>query len=186
MQMNVRFVLVGLLLLVTTLGVAKTNDKDKQAKPKAPAVIAGKTISFVTFATGAEAVKLKQEATKFFTKWKRYQVLDDPSQADLVVLLGPMPSQVSGDAFDAVLAGKPAPQAVNTAGAQSQFAVFDSAELKSAEGPLKAVWSTPMSGTDVNAAANKYKELVSGAQDKYDNGGLTYQTCYAMGMRCTH
>lgn len=180
--MNVRLVLVGLLLFVTALGFAM----DKKAKANAPAVIAGKTVAFVTFATGDEGDKLKHKASDFFTKWKRYQVVEDPSQADLVVLLGPMPGQVSGAAFDAVLAGKPSPEPVNTAGAQSQFAVFSAAELKSPDGPVKAVWSTPMSGNDVNAAAKKYKELVSGAQEKYNNGGLTYETCYAMGMRCNH
>src|SRR5579884_2672258 len=88
-----------------------------------PPLLAAKTVSFITFETGANAEKLKSEATTFFTKWKHYQVIDDPSKADLLVLLGPMPRHVNGDAWDAVLAGKSSPVAADTKNAPQEFAV---------------------------------------------------------------
>lgn len=65
---------------------------EEKAQPK-PAVISAKTVSFITFSIGEDAKKLKDQTTAFFSKWKRYQIVDDPSQADLIVLIGPMPRQ---------------------------------------------------------------------------------------------
>lgn len=176
---------VAALVLLSALALFGS---DQKAQPK-PAVLSGKTISFITFSTGTEAAKLKQEATEFFSKWKRYQVLDDPTHADLLVLLGPMPSRVSGDAFDAVLAGKNSPEPVDLEGAQGQFAVFDGAEVHGdvpVTGTLKPVWSTEMSGEDVKSAAKKYKQLIDRTQDDYDHMGLTFEKCRVVGLRCSH
>lgn len=183
--MSFRGICTPLLIFMTSLLLIAA---DKNAQPK-PAVISANTVSFITFATGNEASKLKQQATDFFTKWKRYQVSDDPTKADLLVLLGPMPRHVSGDAFDAVLAGKPSPEPVDVSGAQAQFAVFDGAEVHGdvpVSGTLKPIWSTPMDAADVKPAAKKYKQIVDNAQEEYDHMGLTFQKCQMMGMRCSH
>jgi hypothetical protein len=184
-MMSFRFIFTLLLVAVSFLSAFAA---DKNSQPK-PAVISAKTVSFITFATGNEAGKLKQQATDFFFKWKRYQVTDDPTKADILVLLGPMPRRVSGDAFDAVLAGKPSPEPVDIAGAQAQFAVFDGAEVHGdvpVSGTLKPVWSTEMSGDDVKSAAKKYKQLVDNAQEDYDHMGLTFDKCRMAGLRCSH
>jgi hypothetical protein len=160
---------------------------DEKVQPK-PAVISAQTVAFITFSTGDEAKKLKDQTIAFFLKWKRYQVLDDPSRADLIVLIGPMPRHVNSDALDAVLAGKPSPVQVDTTGAQSHFAVFDGSEVHGqyTGGTLKPVWSTEMSGDDVKTAAKKYKQLVDNAQESYDHMGLTFDKCRAVGLRCSH
>ena len=161
---------------------------DQKSQPM-PAVLSGKTVSFITFASGDEGNKLKQQAADYFSKWKRYRVTDDPSKADLLVLLGPMPRRVSGDAFDAVLAGKTSPEPVDISGAQAQFAVFDGAEVHGdvpVTGTIKPVWSIPMNGDDVKAAAKKYKQLVDNAQEDYDHMGLTFDKCRMVGLRCSH
>lgn len=161
---------------------------DQKSQPK-PAVISAKTVSFVTFASENEAAKLRQQASDFFSKWKRYEVVADPTKADLLVLLGPMPRRVSGDAFDAVLAGKQSPEPVDLSGAQGQFAVFDGSEVHGevpVSGTLKPIWSTPMSGDDVKPAAKKYKQLVENAQEDYDHMGLTFEKCRMAGLRCSH
>jgi hypothetical protein len=161
---------------------------DQKSQPK-PAVISAKTVSFITFATGSEAEKLKQQARQFFAKWKRYELSEDPTKADLLVLLGPMPRHVSGDAFDAVLAGKPSPDPVDVSSAQAQFAVFDGAEVHGeipVSGTLKPIWSTQMSGDDVKPAAKKYKQLVDNAQFDYDGLALTFEKCHILGLRCSH
>lgn len=172
--------------LIVVAGWAFAADQKPQLKP---AVISAKTIAFITFANGGEANKLKQQATAFFSKWKRYQVTDDTTKADLLVLLGPMPRRVSGEAFDAVLAGKTSPEPVDLSGAQAQFAVFDAAEVHGevpVSGTLKPIWSTQMNGDDVKAAANKYKRVVENAQDDYDHLGLTFEKCSIIGLRCSH
>ena len=171
-----------LLLLVSTLSFAGGHEKTPPKKPYP--FLAGKTVAFVSFASGAQKDALKQQATGFFNKWKRYTVLDDPAQADLIVLIGPLPTKVSGEAFDAVIIGKEPPEAVDVAGAPSQFAVFDSGELRAPTGPVRALWSTPMNGNDVNSAAKKYKEVVHEVQDSYNNSGLTHENCSALGIRC--
>ena len=161
---------------------------DQKAQPK-PAVISAKTVSFITFATGNAADKLKQQATDFFSRWKRYDVSNDPGKADLLVLIGPMPRHVSGDAFDAVLAGKPSPEPVDVSGAQAQFAVFDGAEVHGevpVSGSLKPVWSTEMNGDDVKLAAKKYRQIVERVQEDYDRLGVTFQKCQMLGLRCSH
>ena len=154
-----------------------------------PAILSGKTVAFITFASGSEADRLKSQASTFFTKWKRYQVSNDPAKADLIVLLGPMPRHVDEEAWDAVLAGKPLPVEVNTSGAQSQFAVFDAAEVHgdiAGTGPLKPLWSTDVYGDDVIAAAKKYRSVVANIQDSYDHLGLTFEKCRMIGLRCAH
>ncbi len=161
---------------------------EQKSQPK-PSVISAKTVSFVTFANGDEADKLKQQATDFFSKWKRYEITADPTRSDLLVLLGPMPRRVSGDAFDAVLAGKASPEPVDVSGATAQFAVFDGAEVHGdapVSGTLKPVWSTPMNGDDVKPAAKKYKQLVDKVQEDYDHLGITFQKCQMIGLRCSH
>lgn len=161
---------------------------DQKSQPK-PAVLSAKTVSFVTFATGDEANKLKQAATDFFSKWKRYEIAADPTRSDLLVLLGPMPRRVSGDAFDAVLAGKPSPEPVDVSGSQAQFAVFDGAEVHGEvpiTGTLKPVWSMPINGDDVKPAAKKYRLVVEKVQDDYDRLGITFQKCQMIGLRCSH
>lgn len=172
-----------LLLAASSMGFAA----DKNSQPK-PAILSGKSVSFITFASGEEASKLKGEAATFFDKWKRYQVIDDPTHADLVVLVGPMPTHVNSDAWDAVLAGKASPVPVETVSAQSQFAVFDGSEVHGKEnsGPLKPIWSAEMKGGDVTTAAKKYKQLVQTAQDDYNHLGLTFEKCHLLGMRCSH
>ena len=177
---------LGLTLLIFCSLISFADDKNAQPKP---AVLSGKTVSFITFATGAEADKLKNQASDFFAKWRRYQVADDPAKSDILILVGPMPRRVSGDAFDAVLAGKPSPEPVDLSGAQGQFAVFDGAEVRgdvSVSGTLKPVWSTEMSGDDVKAAAKKYKQLVENTQEAYDHMGLTFEKCRMVGLRCSH
>ena len=176
--------LSALFLLVFSVLVAA----DQKSQPK-PAVISAKTVSFITFAHENEAAKLKEQATDFFSKWKRYEVSNDPTKADLLVLLGPMPRRVSGDDFDAVLAGKPSPSDVDLSTAQAQFAVFDGAEVHGeapVSGTLKPVWSTEMRGDDVKSAAKKYKELVENTQEDYDHMGLTFEKCRMVGLRCAH
>jgi hypothetical protein len=175
----------ALFFLTCCVCLLAVADQKVQAKP---AVIAGKTVSFITFSSGDEAKKLKEQATTFFSKWKRYQVVDDPARADLIILVGPMPRHVNGDAWDAVLAGKPSPVQVDTSGAQSQFAVFDGAEVHGevAGGPVRPVWSTEMTGDDVKPAAKKYKQLVDNAQESYDHMGLTFDKCRMVGLRCSH
>lgn len=161
---------------------------DRKSQPK-PAVISAKTVSFITFAGESEAAKLKQEATDFFSKWKRYEVIADPTKADLLVLLGPMPRRVSGDAFDAILAGKQSLDPVDLSGAQGQFAVFDGSEVHGeapVSGNLKPIWSTPMNKDDVKPAAKRYKQLVENAQEDYDHMGLTFEKCRMVGLRCSH
>lgn len=161
---------------------------DQKSQPK-PSVISAKTVSFVTFANGDEANKLKQQATDFFSKWRRYEISADPTRSDLLVLLGPMPRRVSGDAFDAVLAGKSSPEPVDISGVQAQFAVFDGAEVHGevpVSGTLRPVWSTPMNGDDVKPAAKKYKQLVDQVQENYDRLGITFQKCQMIGLRCSH
>jgi hypothetical protein len=176
-----------LLLCVLSLFASFAFSTDKNSQPK-PAILSGKTISFITFATGEEAGKLKREAAGFFDKWKRYQVVNDPTHADLIVLLGPMPNHVNSDAWDAVLSGKPSPVPVDTMAAQSQFAVFDASEVRGTEGngPLRPVWSTEMNSIDVKTAARKYKQLVDNTQESYDHLGLTFEKCRMVGLRCSH
>jgi hypothetical protein len=100
-----------------------------------------------------------------------------------------MPRRVSGDAFDAVISGKSSPEPVDVSGAQAQFAVFDGAEVHGdvpVSGPLRPVWSTPMSGDDVKPAAKRYKQLVDKVQEDYDHLGITFQKCQMIGLRCSH
>lgn len=183
--MRPRTLLCAFLVFTFAL-TAFADDKNRAAKPS---VLSGKSIAFITFATGTEAEKLKTQASDFFVKWKKYEIDSDPQKADLLVLLGPMPRHVSGDAFDAVLAGKPSPEAVDTSGAQAEFAVFDGAEVHGSSpvtGTLKPVWSTEMNGDDVKSAAKKYKQLVDNTQESYDHMGLTFDKCRMVGLRCSH
>ena len=177
-----------LLILILIACTARLSIADERAQPK-PAVLSAKTISFITFATGNQASTLKQQATDFFSKWNRYQVIGDPTRADLLVLLGPMPRRVSGEAFDAVLAGKTSPEPVDLSGAQAQFAVFDGGEVHGevpVSGTLKPIWSTQMNGDNVKPAAKKYKQLVGLAEEDYDHMGLTFEKCRMVGLRCSH
>lgn len=181
--MKIPAILVAFLTIATFTFTA-----DQKSRPK-PAVLSAKTIAFVTFATGNEADKIKQQATDFFAKWKRYEISSDPSRSDLLVLLGPMPRRVSGDAFDAVLAGKPSPEPIDVSGAQAQFAVFDGSEVHGdvpVSGTLKPIWSTQMNGDDVKPAAKKYKQIVDKVQEDYDHLGITFQKCQMIGLRCSH
>lgn len=173
--------LLGLVLSVAALA-------DKRNEQPQPAVLSAKSVSFITFANGQNAADLKDQAAGFFRKWNRYRVVNDPTKADLVILVGPMPRHVSGDAWDAVLAGKPSPVPVDAAGAQSQFAVFDGSEIHGSDagGPLKPVWSTEMNGNDVKSAAKKYRRLVENTQESYDHMGLTFDKCRMVGLRCSH
>jgi hypothetical protein len=179
---------VALSALLVLMFSLLSRAADQKSQPK-PAVISAKTVSFITFAGESDAAKLIQQAKDFFSKWKRYEVVDDPSKADLLVLLGPMPRRISGDAFDAVLEGKQPPEPVDLSGAQSQFAVFDGSEVHGdvpVSGTLKPIWSTSMSGDEVKPAAKKYKQLVENTQQDYDHMGLTFEKCRMVGLRCSH
>ena len=183
-----RYTLIA-ALMSTVCVFSLTLAAAEQKTTAKPAILSGKTVAFITFATGSDADKLKNQASAFFTNWKRYQVSNDPARADLIVLLGPMPRHVDEEAWDAVLAGKPLPVEVNIKGAPSQFAVFDAAEAHgdvANPGLLKPLWSTEMHSDDVIPAAKKYKSLVANIQDSYDHMGLTFEKCRMIGLRCAH
>ena len=182
-----RYTLIAALM--STVCVFSPTLAAEQKTTTKPAILSAKTVAFITFATGGDADKLKNQASTSFTNWKRYRVSNDPAKADLIVLLGPMPRHVDEEAWDAVLAGKPLPGEVNIKGAPSQFAVFDAAEAHGdivSAGPLKPLWSTEMSGNDVVPAVRKYKSLVANIQDSYDHMGLTFEKCRMIGLRCAH
>lgn len=183
---NTGYVLLRWILVLVVFATAAA--ALQKAQPQ-PAVLTGKTVTFITFAADSEATQLKNVASAFFMKWKRYQILDDPTKADLLILLGPMPRHVSGDAFDAVLAGRKPEHQVDVAGAQSQFAVFDGAEVHGdvpVNGTLKPLWSAEMNGHDLKQPARKYKQLVENLQEDYDHMGLSFEKCRIVGMRCSH
>jgi hypothetical protein len=171
------------LILLATFAVTFLLAEPKEKKP--PTVVSAKTVSFVTFLTGPKAGQLTQQATDLFKKWKYYQVLADPSQADLIVLLGPMPRKVSEEVFDAIIAGRPAPQPLDLTGAAEYFAVFDGVELRSAElASVKPLWNTEMPNEDLRGAVKKYKKLVDETSDTFYHDRDVLSKCLALGERC--
>jgi hypothetical protein len=150
---------------------------------KAPTLVSAKTIAFVSFDSGLQSDRLKQDAAQQFRKWKRYQLLSDPTQADLVVLLGAMPRKVSAEAFNAILDGKPSPVPVDLSNALPYFAVFDANELRNGSGTMKPLWSME-AGDGIGHSIKKFKEVVGQADDTYYHDRDLLSKCLAMGERC--
>ncbi len=174
----------GFVLIFIAVFTAYMSGSDQMPK-KAPTVVSAKTVSFVTFLSGSTGIQLLDEAADYFKKWKRYQVVSDPAQADLIVLVGPMPRHVSEEVFDAVVSGKPAPELPNLSEAQGQFAVFDGAELRSPDSsPVRPLWSTEMAKGDLRAAVKKYKRVVDETSDAYSHDRDLLSKCLQLGERC--
>ena len=172
------------IFAITLLALSALAFADQKPKPQQPAVLSAKTVAFVTFDSSDKGQQLKKKASDFFSKWKRYKVVDNPHDGDLIVLLGPMPAKINSDALEAVLDGKQPSDPVNLAGARDEFAVFNGADMHaSSEVSLHSLWSSEMQGDDVNTAAKKFKEVVNKTAEKAGNAGLTNNDCYMLGLK---
>lgn len=156
---------------------------DGKQAGKAPSLVSARTIAFVSFDPGVQSDRLKQDAAQQFRKWKRYEVVSDPSHADLVVLLGAMPRKVSEEAFNAILDGKPSPVPVDLTNAVPYFAVFDANELRNGNGTMKPLWSVE-AGEGMGHSIKKFKEMVGQADDTYYHDRDLLSKCMALGERC--
>ncbi|MEO8725892.1 MAG: hypothetical protein ABI383_07175 [Acidobacteriaceae bacterium] len=185
--MRSRPLLFALVLLIA-FPLSFAQNRVTTGKPQPPAVLSAKTIAFVTCFPGAQADEMKQQATAFFTKWKRYHVVPDPQQADLVVLLGPIPGYVSESNFRDVLSGhspaKFAPPAATPAAQAAApdspplFTVFDGPASRAPETHhFRSLWAHSLDESKVALSANDFKSYVSRSAENYNGNGFNFQVC---------